>query len=282
MSTEIVAIMLGAALMHALWNSVVKSGGNKLFEVTLVAGGSSVIAALALPFLPVPAPAAWPLLAISTLIHLFYNISIAAAYKRVDLSFGYTIMRGCAPMLTAIALCLLGTPLSPGGACGVLMLCAGVLTLTWDNLHIRKDKPTRPGDLAVVFGTAFIIMGYTLADGYGARFSGHAIAYVSWIFFLEGLPLAGYALTCRRRDFIPYARRRLAVVFGGSLCNVGSYGIAIWAMTKAPIALVAALRETSVIFGMLIGVLFLHERFTPARAVAVLMVAAGTMIMRLV
>ena len=278
MSLGIVCIVLFAALLHASWNTMVKGGGNKLFEVTLLAMASSTLCLCAIPFLPLPAPAAWPLLALSSVIHFTYNVCIAAAYTRVDLSFGYTIMRGCAPLFTAMAMLLLGSPLSPGGWGGVLLLCCGVLTLTWDTMHVSR---ARPSDLAIIFGTAVVIMGYTLADGYGARVSGHAVSYACWIFFIEAFPLMAFVFLRHRKAFLPYARARLRVAPFSGLCNVGSYGIAIWAMTKAPIALVAALRETSVIFGMLLSILILKEPFTPARLIAVLLVASGTMLIRL-
>ena len=277
MSPELMAVMLGAALLHATWNVIVKGGTNKVFEIALnsLGGGLGVLAAL--PFLPLPDRAAWPLLATSTSIHLAYYLCISAAYRRSDLSYAYTLMRGSAPLLTSIALALMGTPLSAGGWLGVALISGGVLTLATDNLrHGRFDLT---GTLAAL-GTAVVIMGYTLADGYGARASGNPLSYVAWIFFCNALPLNLYVFFRHGGTFRPYFRKRGLPGILGGLCGLGSYGIALWAMTKAPIALVAALRETSVIFGMLLAVFFLKEKLTAARIAAVTLVAAGGIAIR--
>lgn len=190
---------------------------------------------------------------------------------------GYTIMRGCAPMITALALLLLGNHISPTGWGGVLLLCLGILTLTLEHVH----KGARAADILICLRTSLVIAGYTLADGYGARASGNGISYTCWIFFLNIFPIHAYVLWRHGRTYISYLRQRAATGLFGGLCGLGSYGIALWAMTLAPIALVAALRETSVIFGMLLAVIFLHERLSRSRILAILIVMGGAMLIRL-
>ena len=124
-------------------------------------------------------------------------------------------------------------------------------------------------------------MGYTLADGLGARESGNAATYTSWIFLINALPVHVYILWRHGWSYVSYARKRLAVGTFGGLASMGSYGIALWAMTLAPIAVVAALRETSVIFGMLLAMWLLHERFTPLRGFSVLLVVGGAALLKL-
>ena len=124
-------------------------------------------------------------------------------------------------------------------------------------------------------------MGYTLFDGYGARASGDPISYVCWLYVINTFPINIILLLRQRESYIPYFKRRWKVGLFGGLCSLGSYGVALWAMTKAPIAMVAALRETSVIFGMLLAILFLGEKFSPVKLLAVVLVAAGIIIMRL-
>ncbi len=278
MSGSIILLVLGAAFLHATWNIIVKGGENKLYETAMNALGGGLGAMFLLPFLPLPDRAAWGFLALSCCCHLTYYLCIAAAYRVADLSLGYTIMRGTAPMLTALALCLLGAPLGAAGWGGVLLLCSGILTLA------LEQKLAHKGSLnGVLYSlrTSFVIMGYTLADGYGARLSGDSVSYTCWIFFLNIFPLHIYILARYGRDYLHYLRRRAVPGISGGLCGLGSYGIAIWAMTLAPIALVAALRETSVIFGMIMAVLFLGERLTALRVTAILLVMAGAMIIRL-
>lgn len=278
MSTHIMLLVLGAALLHATWNIIVKGGSNKLFETAINALGGGLGAMLFLPWLPLPDKACWGLLALSCVCHLVYYLCVAAAYRVADLSLGYTIMRGTAPMLTALALCLFG--INPGliGWCGIILLCSGIFTLA------LEQKLKRKGSLkGILFSlrTSFAIMGYTLADGYGARLSLDSASYTCWIFFINIFPIQIYVLVKYGRQYLEYLKGRAAVGISGGFCGLGSYGIAIWAMTVAPIALVAALRETSVIFGMIMAVIFLHEKLTLLRVFAIFLVMGGAMILRL-
>jgi len=275
MQLDIVIIMLGAALLHATWNAIIKSGGNALFEAVLKSLGGGVAVCCVLPFLPLPDPRSLPYLAASCVIHLGYYSFLALSYRNVDMSIAYTIMRGTAPLLTSLVLVLvLGVPLSVGGWIGVMLLSTGILTLSADAL--------RQGGLAwrgccAALANALVIMCYTLADGYGARASLHPVSYTCWLFCINALPMTLIVYRRYRSEFTAYARRRWRFGLLGGVCSLGSYGIAIWAMTKAPIAMVAALRESSVIFGMLLAVVFLGERVTFFRMLAVLLVAAGVM-----
>lgn len=278
MSLSVIFLVLGAALLHATWNIIVKGGSNKFFETAINALGGGLGSLFILPFLPTPDRVAWPLLAVSCCCHLAYYFSMAQAYKTTDLSLGYTIMRGTAPMLTALALSLFGSALGLAGWSGVILLCSGIFALA------VQEKMNGAGNLKGVLyslRTSFIIMGYTLADGFGARLSGDSVSYTCWIFFLNIFPINLYALARYGREYVAYLKPRGPIGLIGGLCGLASYGVAIWAMTIAPIALVAALRETSVIFGMLLAVIFLGEKLTPLRVLAVLLVAAGAMIVRL-
>ncbi|MFR3457755.1 MAG: EamA family transporter [Bilophila wadsworthia] len=210
------------------------------------------------PFLPFPALESLKFLAGSCTVHIAYYLCIAVAYRNVDMSFAYTIMRGTAPLLTSVFLLLSGHEMPLAGWLGILCLCAGVLTLTRDN--IKNGKFNINGALAAV-GTAVVIMGYTLFDGYGARASGNPISYVCWLYVINTFPINVILLLRQRKTYIPYFCNRWKHGLFGGLCSLGSYGVALWAMTKAPIAMVAALRETSVIFGMLLAVFFLGENF---------------------
>jgi drug/metabolite transporter (DMT)-like permease len=278
MPAYIIAVMLCAALLHATWNAIVKSGSNKLYESAINCFGGGLTVLFLLPFLPLPAAESVPFLMGSCITHIFYYLSLTIAYRNVDMSYAYTLMRGTAPLLTSLFLLCTGVPLTPGGWLGVFCLCAGVLVLALD--HVRQGRFSARGTFAA-FCTACVIMTYTLFDGFGARASGSPVSYTVWLYIVNIFPLNLYVLLRERREFIPYFKERWKIgVFGGA-CGFGSYGVALWAMTKAPIAMVAALRETSVIFGMLLAVLFLGERFTLTKLAAVVMVAASTMLMKM-
>ena len=172
MDGHVLLLVLAAALLHATWNSIVKGGSNKLFESSINALGGGLGALAILPFLPAPAPESWGLLALSCCFHLTYYICISQAYDKVDLSMGYTIMRGCAPMLTALALLLLGNHISLTAWGGILLLCLGILTLTLEHVH----KGARAADILICLRTSLVIAAYTLADGHGARASGNGVS----------------------------------------------------------------------------------------------------------
>jgi drug/metabolite transporter (DMT)-like permease len=267
--------MLGAALLHAAWNAIIKGGSNALFEAVLKTLGGGVAVCCVLPFLPLPDPRSLPYLAASCAIHLGYYTFLGLSYRSVDMSIAYTIMRGTAPLLTSLALAFaLGVPLSAGGWIGVTLLSTGILTLSADAL--RQGRLAWRG-CCTALANALVIMCYTLADGYGARASLNPVSYTCWLFFINAFPMSLLVYWRYRGEFTAYVRQRWRFGLLGGVCSLASYGIDIWAMTKAPIAMVAALRESSVIFGMLLAVLFLGERVTFSRVLAVLLVAAGVM-----
>ena len=276
MSFEIILLILLAALLHASWNAVIKGGSNKLYETGLNCFGGGVGVLFIVPFLPFPALESLKFLAGSCTVHIAYYLCIAVAYRNVDMSFAYTIMRGTAPLLTSVFMLLSGHEMPLAGWLGILCLCAGVLTLTRDN--IKNGKFNINGALAAV-GTAVVIMGYTLFDGYGARAERelHSATYAGST--SSHVPTQRHpAAETSAKPTSPILQPLEHGLFGG-LCSLGSYGVALWAMTKAPIAMVAALRETSVIFGMLLAVFFLGEKFSAVKLLAVVLVATGIFFM---
>ena len=271
------AVLLGAAL-HAAWNVIVKSSSDRTSEIALVTASAAVLAGLTLPFLPLPAAASWLYLAGSVAIHVVYFSLVALAYRHGDLSYAYPLMRGSAPLFTAlVAWLIVGEHLALGGWLGIALLSTGVLTLGTDSWRSGRFRWS-----ATLFGlaNAAVIVAYTLVDGLGVRASGNALSYVQWMFFLNGFPLLTYTLIARRQAFMTVARTRWKKASVGGLCAIGSYGVALWAMAHAPIALVAALRETSVLFGTVFAALWLKERFGPARYVAALLVTLGAVAMK--
>jgi drug/metabolite transporter (DMT)-like permease len=248
--------------------------------MALIAAGSGVVAIPCLAWFGLPRAAAWPWLSASLMLHIGYYITLAEAYRRADMGQVYPIARGGAPLLTAIAsLLLLREPVSLEAALGIALLGAGValMSLRGGRGHHAVDR------LAIAFAlaTAVIICGYTLVDGIGARAAGNAHAYAAALFVIDAIPLAVFIAWRDGRSGL----RALAPVAGPGLAagalSYASYWIAIWAMTVAPIALVAALRETSVLFAAAIALVILKEPFGAMRALAATLIVIGLLLIRL-
>jgi drug/metabolite transporter (DMT)-like permease len=271
-------VLLGAAL-HATWNVIIKAGSDKQLDTLLVICGSAILAPLAMPFIPPPAEASWPFLGASVAIHFVYFRLVALAYQTGDLSYAYPIMRGSAPPMTAFVVAVtVREPLSFGAWVGIGLISAGILALAADSWH--SDRFPFASTVSGLLN-AVVIAGYTIVDGIGVRLSGNAPSYILWLFFLIPLPLLSLTLLTRPRAFRAQLRFHWKAGFFGGICTAASYGLALWAMTLAPIALVAGLRETSVIFGTIFACLFLKERFSVARYVAAGLVTVGAIVIKL-
>ena len=268
--------VLGAALLHAGWNAILKSGSNVLLDTALVALAGCVIA-LPLGFVfPPPAAEAWPYIAISVSVHLGYYTALAGAYRAGDLSHGYPIMRGLAPVLVAgVGWLWFGEALSASAWLGVLLICGGVLSL-----GMAGGGASRKATAWALLGAAIICV-YTISDGAGVRVAGSAERYVVWLFMLMGLPFGLVVLALKRGEFLRHAARHWARGMMGAALSGLSYGIALWAMTRAPIAMVAALRETAVIFAALIGAWVLKEGHLGPRLAGAAAVLCGVVALKL-
>lgn len=278
MELGVMLALLGAAALHAAWNGLIKRGSHTSLDTALVAIGAALWAAIALPFLPAPNQESWPYLGASLGIHVAYFSLLALSYRGEDLSYAYPLMRGSAPLFSAmLAALLLGETLPVTSWSGVLLLCGGILVLARDRYRSgRFSLPATGFSLA----NAAVIVAYTLVDGVGVRLSGSALGYAQWFFFLNGFPQMALAWMASPGSLGAHLRTNWHSGLLGGLFMALSYGIALWAMTRAPIGPVAALRETSVLFGTVFAAVFLHERFGRARYLASLLVAAGTAAMR--
>lgn len=278
----VLAVLFGA-LLHAGWNALVKSSGDKTLDTALLHAIAALLTwPLALLLGPPPAQA-WPFLAASLTLHIGYYFALAGAYQHGDLGLTYPIMRGCAPLLVALASAsVLGETLAPGAWIGVLAITVGValvgLSRPAHALHHGKA-------LTFALCNAVIIAAYTLVDGRGVRESGDVLRYTVWLFALDGLPYPLLVLWRRgaaaRPQIVAYVKGRWKLALVGGAASLGSYAIALWAMTQAPVASVAALRETSVLFAALIGTVWLGERFGMQRALGTLAIVAGVIALRL-
>ncbi len=280
MDFTLVVLVLTAALLHASWNAMIKSGSDRLLSMTLIIGFGSLASGAALPFVNVPAPESWIFLLISFLVHFGYFFFLVRAYQAGDLSHVYPVARGSAPLLVAIGAALLAGEIPTiGEIAGLLFASLGIAAFALERGGGGKWDG-RPFLMALGVGATIGV--YTVADGLGVRLSGDPIAFILWLFFICGLPLIAYSLVFRRRDLWPYLGSHWlrTGVLGGTICAI-AYGLVIWALARAPMAHVSALRETSVVFAAIIGAVFLGESFGFRRVLAALTVAAGITAMRL-
>jgi len=271
------AVLL-AALLHAAWNAMIKGGGDVLHDTAGIVVGAMVVT---LPFIfvvPLPSPQAWPFIVASMTVHLAYYALIIAAYRAGDLSLVYPLMRGVAPLLTAVAgIAVLGELPPLAGWLGIALISSGVFVLGYRALG---HAPSRAA-VGFALGNAAVIAIYTLIDGSGARVSGNVWSYIVWLFVLDGLPFSLWMLATRRASFLASLRDRSGRALVGGGLSAGAYAISVWAMTKAPVALVASLRETSVLFATLIGARLLRERLSPRRWAGIGAVVAGVVALKL-
>jgi drug/metabolite transporter (DMT)-like permease len=278
MPVEVTLAVLGAALAHATWNAMIKSSRNVLLDMTLVVFFAGVVTAPFLLVVELPAPAAWPYIVASMVLHLVYYVALVRAYRAGDLSHGYPIMRGLAPLIVSVsALAWLGEAPTPAVWAGVLLICGGVLSLGFAGFHWAQSRVA----LGWALLNAVMIASYTLVDAAGVRASGQAASYVVWLFTLDALPFTILVFYLRRTELASYARQYwLRGMVGGAL-SAGAYAVVLWAMTRAPVAAVAALRETSVIFAALIGAWLLREGHVARRVSGAAIVAAGVVALKL-
>jgi drug/metabolite transporter (DMT)-like permease len=276
MPLVVFALVISAALLHASWNAIVKSAGDKFLTTIMVAAAAAGLSAALIPFLTTPAPASWPYAAISALFQITYFLLIARTYQIADMSQAYPLMRGTAPLIVAlVSVDQMGDTLSPIAWTGVIGICLGIFSIALGS----KLKDRKGIYLALL--NALVIAGYTLIDGVGVRRSGAPAAYTLWVFLLTGLPLTLWALTVRRSEFVSYFGRHWRPGIAGGIGTTASYGLALWAMTVAPVAVVAALRETSILFGTVIAGLVLREHIGLRRVIAACIIACGAAILRL-
>lgn len=279
MQWELVLLILFAAALHAGWNVLVKSESGDSYNTVFIIAGSAVIGVIFLPFVPLPLPGSWPYLGASVVIHIFYFGILLLAYKKGDMSLVYPLMRGLPPMLTALAASvLIQESLSAKGWIGIALVSSGALILTAD---FRLSAQFKPAPIALAVGEAAIIVLYTLVDAQGARLSGHAFSYTGWMLFsLALICLIAMMIIEGRRAFSRMIQNWGKSLIGGSF-TLASYGVALWAMTQAPVALVAALRETSILFGTIFSIMILKERITWVRGLSIMMIVAGAVAIKI-
>lgn len=278
MSAPVFLAVIGAALLHATWNALVKAGADKRLSMAAVVLGHVPFAAVALLFAPLPGAASLPYLVAGVALHVGYQLFLLRSYEAGDLTQIYPLARGSAPLIVAlVSVVVLGVRLAPLELLAILIIAAGLISLAL----VRRADGQRNGNAAVLaLITGSFIAAYSLVDGLGARAAGTALGFYSCLAIGNGIVMALYlaatAPAVLRR--VPRDGRTMLLVGGGA--SFAAYAIVTWAFTQAPIALVAALRETSIVFALLIGVAVLRERLDLAKVVSTMITLLGAALLR--
>lgn len=279
MTPFIAGLVLLAALLHASWNAMAKSGGEPQFSIASYRLISAICCLPLLFLFPIPLAESWPMIFASVVLHTAYYVTLSKSYKAGDLSQMYPLFRGLAPVLVVLgAAGLAGELLSPGSVIGIGLVSLGLMSLTFAGSKLGKMSP-----IAFRWGlaTAVLIAAYTVADGMGVRVAGNPFSYIIWLFLLEPVPIGLWLLARDRAGWINYMRSKPVKVSAGALAAATAYGLVIYAMGVAPMGMVSSLRETSVIFAALIGTLLFHEPFGRQRIVAAILVCIGVVLIKL-
>jgi drug/metabolite transporter (DMT)-like permease len=278
MSALVIGLVLFAALLHASWNAMAKSGGTPEYSI---ASYQLLGALVCLPFLfavPLPLVDSWPMILVSVIVHNFYYFSLAKSYRAGDLSQMYPLFRGLAPVLVAIGAAVFANEwLSAGSMLGIGLISFGLISITLLGGQFGKISP-----LALRWGlaTSVLIAVYTVTDGLGVRASGNSLSYILWLFALEPIPICLILLFADRAGWFGYMRSKPGKIILGGLASSSAYGLVIFALGLGSMAMVSSLRETSVIFAALIGSLLFRESFGRQRVFASILVACGVILIR--
>ena len=272
MTPLVLFLVLASALLHASWNAMLRSGADRLWAISVMCAMSGLASVAILPFVPLPAPAAWPFVFLSAALQVGYCLFLVRAYRDGLLGQVYPIARGTAPLLVALgAAVFAGEHLGGRGLLGLGLVCGGIVGLSFG-----KDRADVRSLLAALICGAFIA-GYMVSDGMGVRRAGNALSYVAWMSMIQGLPMPLVYLFLRRR-LPPLGRDRETLkALGGGLISLLAYGVVVWAMLGADMARVSGLRETSILFAAVIGAVFLKEPFTLRRGACAVLITAGAL-----
>ncbi|MCJ2181570.1 DMT family transporter [Novosphingobium sp. 1949] len=278
MSPTIFVIVLCAALLHATWNAMVKGAGDKYVSTAAVVIGQALFALPTLFFVPAPDAASYPLILAGIALHLGYQFFLMAAYKVGDLTQVYPLARGSAPLIVALVSTLfLGVDLAPMQLAAIALIGLGIMSITFvrraDGIHNRRAA-------LLALGTGLFIASYSLVDGYGARHAGTAIGFYGWLTIGNAIAFVAISALRRRDALARVGTQGLPVLVVGGAASYGAYALVIWSFTQAPIALVTALRETSIVFALFIGVFALGEKLNLAKVVSTMATLAGVILLR--
>ena len=278
MSGTVFAVVLLAAVLHALWNAIVKHGGDPFLRLAIVALTGSAMMVPVAPFVAPPDPASWPWLAGSVVTHIFYYVLLCLGYLKGDLGLVYPVARGVAPPAVTILAALVAAELpGPWGLAALALVTTGIVAIARTGAKV----PAQRRSLVFAIGCGITIAVYTLFDGMGIRRSGSELGYIAWLFLIDGLPFGLVVLWLQRAKLRSFLANGFWPTVGGGVMSFLAYALVIWAMARAPMAFVSALRETSVVLAAILGTKLLGEPFGRQRIGAASLVAGGIVLLKL-
>ena len=284
MTPLVVVAVLIAAVTHAGWNAIAHGISDQLLAFTLVGGGGALCGAVLAAFTPLPAAGAWPFLLGSAVLHVVYQALLMQSFRLGEFGQMYPIARGTAPLVVTVLAAVFVHEIPDAWALtGVVLASTGLVGVAlWGMRGARRKGPEGTSGPSVqwpaitaALATGLAIAAYTTVDGLGVRASGTPLGYIAWLMVLEGIAIPAYALATRRRALLTQLRPIALRGLLGGVLSVFAYGLVLWAQTKAPLAPVAALRESSIIVGAAIGAVFFKERFGAPRIAAAGLMVVG-------
>jgi drug/metabolite transporter (DMT)-like permease len=277
MSVGVFLAVLFAALLHATWNALVKISADRLVLLAVLKIATTVVAVVSLPFVTMPPTEAWPYIAASVVIHTAYFLFLTIAYRFGDLSQVYPLSRGVAPLIVAgLAVFVLGETLGPQALVALLLISFGIMSMIFSG----KGAAGQPKAVAAALATGCFIAGYTVADGAGARLSADAQSYLMWLNVFNGIPIILIAAVRRPGTLVPQLRLVWKAGALSAIVSLLAYWIVLWASTQAPVALVAAVREVSMVFAVIFGVVLLKEKLELRKMLSIFVTLSGIVLLR--
>ena len=278
MEFHVFLAVLFAAVLHAGWNAVIRSGGDRFQGMLLLTFTQGLMALVMAAFVPLPDGIVWVWVLGSGLVHTSYKLFLAAAYQHGDLSRVYPIARGAAPMIVVlVGYFLLADTIEGKEYVGIGLIGVGVMMMAHGVFSNGESRRLIP----LALGSAICTAGYTILDGMGARVAMNATMFTAWLFIFDAMFFTMYSLISRGTAVFQASSRAWGIGAFAGVLSLATYWIAVWAMTVAPIALVAAVRETSVLFAVVIGAVVLKEKVGIGKILAALVIGAGVVIIRL-
>ncbi|MBY0271028.1 MAG: DMT family transporter [Burkholderiales bacterium] len=272
MEWSVILALLGAALLHASWHALIKNSGDPLIGLAGMNMFSTSVALVVLPFVTVPEGGVWMILALSVLLHNGYKLGLARLYRHAELSQAYPLARGFCPILaTVIAFFALGESPTAYQLFGIVLISGGILAMRLDEADARPGMSL----LFIVFVTGLMVAAYTVLDAYGARLSGDWLSFLVWLMFLDGLAFVGLISLLRGGTLWTTVCREWRLTLISGFLGVTAFSVFLWALSRGLTGGVSALRETSVLFASLIGILIYKERYSLRKLAGIVCITAG-------
>ena len=271
-SASIYFLIFFAAFLHALWNIIIKSLDYSLAGIAVKVFFQSIIFFPIIFFVPFPEGITWFYITCSFLLHSLYFILLGTMYDRKDLTFIYPVARGCAPIFVTILSFIFLKDIIPFfGLVGILIICVALLLISFSNLNTKVDFKT----IGISIFIAFLISIYTFSDGAGVRSVDNSLSFIVWNFFLGGWISIGYVYLTKREDLFSLKIKDLILILSATIVSFTAYAIIIWSMKYEPFGIVASMRESSIIFAPLLGLIFLKEKISPIRIISSILFFLG-------